>query len=86
MKTKNKHTVTGAFGYSGKYIAKRLMNLGLSVSTLTNSASKNNSFKKQIEINKLDFQNPKNIVKALLETEVLYNTYWVRFNHCFDSL
>ena len=31
------HAVTGAFGYSGKYIARRLLDLGKEVITLTNS-------------------------------------------------
>jgi len=29
--------VTGAFGYSGKYIARRLLDAGYEVKTLTNS-------------------------------------------------
>ncbi len=31
------HAVTGAFGYSGKYIARRLLDKGKNIITLTNS-------------------------------------------------
>ena len=37
MTTPPLHVVTGAFGYSGKYIARRLLDRGVRVATLTNS-------------------------------------------------
>ena len=36
------HAVTGAYGYSGKYIAQRLLDAGETVVTLTNSLSRTN--------------------------------------------
>ena len=38
------HAVTGAYGYSGKYIAQRLLDEGHTVITLTNSLSRRQSF------------------------------------------
>lgn len=38
------HIVTGAFGYSGKYIAKRLLDENYEVGTLTNSMNRSNPF------------------------------------------
>ena len=38
------HAVTGAFGYSGKYIAKRLLDHGQDVITLTNSPDRATPF------------------------------------------
>ena len=38
------HAVTGAFGYSGKYIAKRLIDEGHRVITITNSLDRKNPF------------------------------------------
>ena len=43
------HIVTGAFGYSGKYIATRLLAEGRQVRTLTNSTQRANPFNGQIE-------------------------------------
>ena len=43
------HVVTGAFGYSGKYIAARLLQAGHLVRTLTNSLGRPNAFDGQVE-------------------------------------
>ncbi len=40
--------VTGAFGYSGRYIAQRLLEAGHSVMTLTNSVQRRNPFGEQV--------------------------------------
>jgi NADH dehydrogenase len=73
--------VTGAFGYSGKYIAKRLLEAGHEVRTLTNSPNRPNPFGGQIKATPFHFEDPEKLVAALQGTSVLYNTYWVRFNH-----
>lgn len=75
------HVVTGAFGYSGKYIAKRLLNAGYQVRILTNSFNRHNPFGDKIKAFPFNFDKPKELVESLQGTSVLYNTYWVRFNH-----
>ena len=42
------HVVTGAFGYSGKYIARRLLEQGRTVHTLTNSPDRANPFEGKV--------------------------------------
>ncbi len=74
------HVVTGAFGYSGKYIAKRLLDEGREVITLTNSWQRANPFKDRVKAFPFNFDNPDKLVKSLRGADVLYNTYWVRFN------
>ncbi len=81
METKNLHVVTGAFGYSGKYIARRLLDAGHRVRTLTNSPNRPNPFGGAVEVRPFDFERPEEFVESLRGVEVLYNTYWVRFNH-----
>jgi len=49
------HVVTGAFGYSGKYIARRLLAAGHKVRTLTNSPDRPNPFMGQVETHPLCF-------------------------------
>ncbi len=44
MDKKEIHAVTGAFGYSGRYIATRLLEQGRTVITLTNSVNRANPF------------------------------------------
>ncbi|MDR2756586.1 MAG: NAD(P)H-binding protein [Planctomycetaceae bacterium] len=75
------HAVTGAFGYSGRYIARRLLAQKKTVRTLTNSVDKQNEFHGNIEIFPLTFDDPEQLRKSLTGVSVLYNTYWVRFNH-----
>ena len=75
------HAVTGAFGYSGKYIAARLLSAGEKVITLTNSVGRENPFGNRIGVYPLTFDQPDSLVESLTGVSVLYNTYWVRFNH-----
>lgn len=73
--------VTGAFGYTGKYIARRLLNAGRRVRTLTGHPDRPHDFGDRIEIAPLNFRDPAGLESALRGAGVLYNTYWVRFNH-----
>ena len=75
------HAVTGAFGYSGKYIAKRLIDSGKPVITLTNSLHRDNPFREPIMAYPFHFDEPEKLRRVLEGVEVLYNTYWVRFNY-----
>jgi uncharacterized protein YbjT (DUF2867 family) len=75
------HVVTGAFGYSGKYIAKRLLDADFEVRTLTNSPDRDHPFGDRIDVHPLGFGNPAQLTESLRGARVLYNTYWVRFNH-----
>ncbi len=73
--------MTGAFGYSGKYIAKRLLDRGHEVITLTNSPDRANPFAGRVKSYSFNFDNPEELTQSLRGVSVLYNTYWVRFNH-----
>jgi uncharacterized protein YbjT (DUF2867 family) len=73
--------VTGAFGYTGKYITQRLLNTGRRVRTITGHPNRANFFGNQIETAPMDFSDPAGLVRSMRGASVLYNTYWVRFNH-----
>lgn len=75
------HVVTGAFGYSGQYIAGRLLDRGHTVRTLTNSPERENPFDGKVAASRFCFDDLPKLVEALSGASVLYNTYWVRFNH-----
>jgi NADH dehydrogenase len=75
------HAVTGAFGYSGRYIAQRLLDAGRRVITLTNSLERPNPFGERVRAFPLSFDNPRRLTESLSGVDVLYNTYWVRFNY-----
>lgn len=73
--------VTGAFGYSGKYITTRLLAAGARVRTLTNSLQRENPFGSDVEAHPYNFDRPDDLVRSLRGARVLFNTYWVRFDH-----
>jgi uncharacterized protein YbjT (DUF2867 family) len=73
--------VTGAFGYTGQYITQRLLKAGRRVRTITGHPKRANSLASQIEIAPMNFHDPASLVQSLRGASVLYNTYWVRFNH-----
>lgn len=75
------HAVTGAFGYSGRYIAHRLLAAGHQVRTLTNSRPRTDPFGGRVQVFPLSFERPEVLTASLRGVRVLYNTYWVRFNH-----
>src|ERR1039458_2045197 len=76
-----KITVTGAFGYSGRYIAQRLLDAGHEVSTLTNSYKRQNPFGDKVRAFPFHFDQPSRLTESLNGVDVLINTYWVRFDH-----
>ncbi len=75
------HVVTGAFGYSGRYIAKELLARGARVRTLTNSEHRGNPFGDAIEVHPLHFDDPAALAASLQGAYALYNTYWVRYDY-----
>lgn len=81
MKEKGIHAVTGAFGFSGRYIASRLLESEPVIRTLTNSPERPHPFGDRVEVHPYHFDDPDKLVRALEGVGVLYNTYWVRFNH-----
>lgn len=81
MEERETHAVTGAFGFSGKYIARRLLERDRRVITLTDSVDRYNPFGASVEPHPFDFDDPERLTEKLRGVRVLYNTYWIRFNH-----
>ena len=71
--------VTGAFGYTGRYIARRLISAGEPVKTLTSRSEWENPFGDRLAVEPYRFDDPGALAASLEGADVLYNTYWVRF-------
>jgi uncharacterized protein YbjT (DUF2867 family) len=73
--------VTGAFSYSGRFIAAQLLERGRSLRTLTNHPKPDDPLAPQIPSYSLNFLDQAGLVAALKGADTLYNTYWVRAPH-----
>jgi uncharacterized protein YbjT (DUF2867 family) len=73
--------VTGAFSYTGGFIARRLLAAGRRVRTLTNHPQRPGAEGLDVEKAPLQFTDRAALVESLRGIDVLYNTYWIRFPH-----
>ena len=75
--------VTGAFSYTGRFIARRLLEDGRRVRTLTNHSHRPGAedVEAAVEVEPLRFDDRSRLIASLRGVDVLYNTYWVRFPH-----
>lgn len=74
--------VTGAFSYSGRAIARHLLQAGRQVRTLTGHPERAaEAALGQVETRPLDFADTAGLKASLEGATTLYNTYWVRFAH-----
>ncbi|MCG3123722.1 MAG: hypothetical protein GIKADHBN_02143 [Phycisphaerales bacterium] len=73
--------LTGGLGYSGSVIARRLLERGDRVRTLTNSPDRPSPIAHRLDIRRMDFADPDALVAAMDGADAFINTYWVRFNH-----
>jgi uncharacterized protein YbjT (DUF2867 family) len=71
--------VTGAFSFTGRYVAARLLELGREVRTLTRRAQSESPFGNRVRAAPLDFADPLALAESLRGADTLYNTYWIRF-------
>ena len=71
--------VTGAFGYTGRYIAQRLLDGSATVRTLTRNPASASPFGDRVERRPLDFNNSEQLTDGLRGADTLFNTYWIRF-------
>jgi uncharacterized protein YbjT (DUF2867 family) len=71
--------VTGGFSYTGRAIAEELLRRGRQVRTLTRRDARGDPLAARLEQASLQFRDGEALRHALEGVEVLYNTYWVRF-------
>ena len=73
--------VTGAFSFTGRAIALRLLADERRVRTLTNHPKRPGNEEIKVDVAPLQFADRAALVESLRGAQVLYNTYWVRFRH-----
>jgi NADH dehydrogenase len=75
------HAVTGAFGYSGLHLTRRLLARGERVRNLTGHPDRPDPFSGAVEVTRATLDDLASTRDALRDVRVLYNTHWVRFDH-----
>jgi len=73
------NVVTGAFGFTGRYITSLLLEQGKKVRTLTNHPANPSQFADKVEVMPLNFDDVDALARSLEGATVLFNTYWIRF-------
>lgn len=75
------HTVTGATGYTGRYITRLILDQGHAVQTITGHPERSSPFGDRVAIHPFNFDRPDLLRETLAGTDTLFNTYWIRVSH-----
>jgi uncharacterized protein YbjT (DUF2867 family) len=71
--------VTGAFSFTGRAIAARLLAEGRDVVTLVRRRPAASPFGDRVHVARLALGEPDTLAASLARVDTLYNTYWIRF-------
>lgn len=77
--------VTGAFGFTGRALAERLLDAGHEVTTLTRRSGDGDPLAGRITVRPFDVSRPADLATSLAGVDTLYNTYWLRFPRGGDT-
>ncbi len=77
--------VTGAFSYTGSFIARRLLAAGHQVRTLTNNPTPPPDLAGNVAASPLDFDDADGLARFMRGADTLYNTYWIHSNYGADA-
>ena len=75
------HTVTGATGYTGRYIARVLLEEGHRVQSITGHPHRDSPFGDRVPLHPFNFDRPNLLAETLVGTDTLFNTYWIPVNY-----
>ncbi len=70
--------VTGAFSFTGSYIARLLLSRGGAVRTLTHHPERGRLLP-EVEVFPYNIDRPDRLVQSMRGVTTFYNTYWIRF-------
>src|SRR5438552_17820710 len=75
----NASAVTGAFSYTGAYVARALLDRGDRVIALSRRPDPGHPLSGRVQFARLQFEDAGALATALEGVRTLYNTYWIRF-------
>ncbi len=62
--------VTGAFSYTGRYVARRLLDEGIAVRTLTRNPDREGPFGDLVPAAPLDFSDPDGLRRTIFSSQI----------------
>jgi uncharacterized protein YbjT (DUF2867 family) len=71
--------VTGAFGYTGRYITSLLLERGVNIRTLTGHPRNPGLFDQPVEVLPFNFDHSDKLARSMEGAGAVFNTYWIRF-------
>ena len=81
MSAGSRAVVTGAFGFTSRHVAERLLAGGERVTTLTSRPDPSSPLAEEMDVEPYNFDDPEALVESLAGADTLYNSYWVRSAH-----
>ena len=72
------HVVTGVTGYTGRYIAHKLLRKGHRLRSLTGHPDRTDPFEGRVRMMPYHFDSPDLLARSLVGADTLFNTYWIR--------
>lgn len=73
------HVVTGAFSFTGAYVARALLERGERVRTLSRRPDPGHGLDGKVGLASLQFEDVEALARDLSDATTLFNTYWIRF-------
>jgi NADH dehydrogenase len=71
--------LTGAFGFTGRALAERLLADGRELVTLSRRSGDGDPLRERLRVEPFDSDRPDRLVAALTGVDTLFNTFWIRF-------
>jgi uncharacterized protein YbjT (DUF2867 family) len=71
--------ITGAFGFTGRALAERLLADGHDLVTLSRRSGADDPLSERLRVEPFDTDHPDRLVAALEGVDTLFNTFWIRF-------
>src|SRR5262249_34231304 len=79
IRSRSSSVVTGVFSFTGSAIARRLLDAGQAVTTLSRRPDPEHPLAPRVAFERLQFEDRAALAESLRGARVLYNTYWIRF-------
>jgi NADH dehydrogenase len=79
MADKQLDAITGAFGFTGRALAERLLADGHDLVTLSRRSGDGDALRTRLRVEPFDTDRPDRLVASLAGVDTLFNTFWIRF-------